>query len=352
MAPQGPASTTLPLRRRERVELLSLVMPIYNEAQIVPRLRQCITEFAASLSCALEVVLVNDGSSDGTLAALYEWAQADPRVRIVALARNFGHQAASTAGLDLARGDAVVLMDADLQDPLETVHEMIAKYLEGYDVVYGQRRARAGETRFKVWSAWAFYRLLALLASSDFPADTGDFRLISRRCLEAMKSLREQHRFLRGMCSWVGFAQTGVLYDRRARAAGETKFPLRKMMRFAFDAIFSFSQVPLRLSLYLGLSIAALGLGYSVYGIFRFLMWGDNVRGWTSLFILLALTNGAVLISNGIMGEYLGRVFAQVKNRPLYVVADTFCSAPVPGQSLPGPQDSFADQPHPPGSPA
>jgi dolichol-phosphate mannosyltransferase len=309
------------LQSRGSPALLSLVIPLYNEHELVPILRARMEQFLSTLSCAVEVVLVNDGSSDRTLDLLMDWAAADSRVRVLALARNFGHQIAATAGLDHAAGDAVVLIDADLQDPLEVIHQMLVKYREGYDVVYGQRLHRAGETCFKRMTAWAFYRLMRALVHPDLPTDTGDFRLISRRCLDALHTMREQHRFLRGMVAWVGFAQTAVRYDRAPRAAGTTKYTLRKMIRFAWTAMMSFSSLPLRVSFYAGTGVAAFGCLWGGYSVMRHFVYGDTVPGWTSLMLLNCLIGGMILISNTILGCYLGQVYEEVKGRPMYIVS-------------------------------
>ncbi|MGO9112921.1 MAG: glycosyltransferase family 2 protein [Thermoguttaceae bacterium] len=309
------------LKRRGFPQLLSLVIPLYNEHELVPILRAQLDDFLAELPCPVEVVLVNDGSSDRTLDQLMDWAATDTRIKVLGLARNFGHQIAATAGLDSASGDAVVLMDADLQDPLEVVHGMLAKYCEGYDVVYGQRNRRVGETQFKRITAWAFYRLMRAFVHPDLPADTGDFRLLSRRCLDSLQTMRERHRFLRGMVAWVGFAQTAIHYDRAPRAAGTTKYTLRKMLRFAWTAMVSFSSLPLRASFYAGCAIAILGLSWGGYSVMRYVVYGDNLPGWTSQMVVTCLIGAAILVSNAILGSYVGQIFEEIKERPLYIVS-------------------------------
>lgn len=302
--------------------LLSIVLPAYNEEDVVASLRQRLTAFLQAQPIPIEIIIVDDGSRDGTLRLLLDWAAADRRIKVLGLARNFGHQAALTAGLDAARGEAVVAMDFDLQDPPEVIPEMLAQYQLGYDVIYGRRISREGETGFKRITAWAFYRLMRLLVHPDLPADTGDFRFVSRRCLDAVKQMRETHRFLRGMFAWVGFAQTAVPYQRSARAAGRTKFSLGKMLRFAFTAAISFSPLPLRLGLILGFLVAAFGAGYGLFAFFgRLFGWYEPARGWASLVVLVSLIGGAILISNGILGEYVGRIFEQSKDRPLYIIS-------------------------------
>lgn len=309
------------LEQRARPSLLSFVIPCYNEEDVLPLLREDLARFLPTLGLKVEVILVDDGSSDKTLPYLLDWAAKDPAVKVLVLARNFGHQNASTAGLNAAQGAAVILLDADLQDPLDVVHEMIARYCEGYDVVYGQRLSREGEGWFKLFTAWLFYRLMRTFIHSNLPPDTGDFRLISRRCLDAVCSMHEIHRFLRGMVAWVGFLQISVKYHRKPRAAGSTKYTLWKMLRFASNAILSFTPLPLRISLVGGLLIALGGLLYAAYTVYRTLMYHDTVHGWSSQIIFTCVLGGAVLISNGILGEYIGRCFEELKGRPLYIVA-------------------------------
>jgi dolichol-phosphate mannosyltransferase len=279
-----------------------------------------------------EVVFVDDGSHDRTPAALNELAAAEPRYKVISFSRNFGHQAAITAGMDRAEGDAVVIMDADLQDPPEVVTEMMQKWREGYDVVYGQRSVRHGESIFKRATAAAFYRLLRMLIQIEIPLDTGDFRLMSRKVILSMRALREQHRFVRAMVSWVGFKQTAVQYERPERFAGETKYPLRKMMRFAIDGITSFSIVPLRMATWLGLFsglVAIVTSGWALYAAIA----GETVPGWATIMIAVALAASAQLIMTGILGEYIGRIYEEVKRRPLYVVGDTQNLPPADGTS-------------------
>jgi polyisoprenyl-phosphate glycosyltransferase len=309
------------LQPRGYPSLISIVIPIYNEEQSLPFLRERLTGLANDLPCAVEIVLVNDGSSDGSIDLLVKWAEADGRVKVFNLARNFGHQMAATAGLDQATGQAVVLMDADLQDPPEVILDMLEEYRRGYDVIYGRRSSRAGETRFKRLSAWLFYRTIRLLVHSDLPADVGDFRLVSRGCLDAVCSMRETHRFLRGMIAWVGFPQTAVSYARDRRVAGKTAYPLRKMLWLAWTAAFSFSPTPLRLSFVLGFLIAAIGMLQAVNAVVRSFLGLYVVPGWSSQIVVTCLIGGVILISIGMLGEYVGRIFEAVKERPLYVIA-------------------------------
>jgi dolichol-phosphate mannosyltransferase len=305
---------------RAAPSLLSIVIPIYNEAEALPYLVPRLKGLLASLPVPAEVLFVNDGSSDRSLDTLVEEAAVDARFRVLALARNFGHQVAATAGLDHARGDAVALMDADLQDPPELLHEMLAEYGKGYDVVYAQRVSREGETPLKRFTAWAFYRLMRALIHRDLPVDTGDYRLISRQCLDALKSMRELHRFLRGMVAWLGFAQTAVPFRRPARVAGSTKYPFRKMLLLAWNAALSFSPLPLRLSLWLGFLLTGLGMAYGAYAFGRSVMGYYVVPGWTSSIVVSCLIGGAVMTGIGILGEYVGRIFEEIKGRPLYVL--------------------------------
>jgi dolichol-phosphate mannosyltransferase len=310
------------LAPREYPAAVSIVIPVYNEAEVLPLLRDRLSAFMDRLGTLVELILVNDGSSDHTVDALHTWVEEDARVTLLNLARNFGHQAAVTAGLDHATGDAIVVMDADLQDPPEVIHQMLAEYCRGYDVVYGKRIARKGETWFKRWTAWAFYRVMRSMIHPGLPEDVGDFRLISRRCLDAVAGMRETHRFLRGMISWAGFPQTAVTYARDARAAGVTKYPMWKMLKFAWTAAVSFSPLPLRLSFGLGVLLALVGGAQAVNGLVQYALGLYIVPGWTSLMVVVCLIGSAILISIGVLGEYVGRIFEESKGRPLYIVAD------------------------------
>jgi dolichol-phosphate mannosyltransferase len=297
---------------------------MYNEEETVPLLRRALESFATEVSCQTEVVLVNDGSRDATIELLIEWARADERIKVIHLSRNFGHQIAATAGLDRASGDAVVLIDADLQDPLAVVHEMIKRYCEGYDVAYGQRKTRIGESWIKLATAWLFYRSMRLLVYKDLPLDAGDFRLISRPCLNGLLRMRETHRFLRGMTAWVGYPQIAIPYSRAARAAGETKYPMRKMLSFAWTAATSFSTVPLRLSFATAFAAALLSLEEGIRALLAHIFGWYTISGWTSTTILLSGIGAALLFSVGILGEYVGKIYEQGKHRPLYLAARTF----------------------------
>jgi polyisoprenyl-phosphate glycosyltransferase len=325
-----PAQTHHLLKRRDSPHLLSIVVTAYNEEEGIPFLRKRLSSFADTLPCPTEIIVVNDGSSDDTLGSLLTWVELDSRVRILNLARNFGHQAAATAGLDQAAGDAIVLMDADLQDPPEVIAAMLDKYREGYDVVYGRRVSRAGETIFKRASAWAFYRLMRLLIHPDLPSDVGDFRLVSRACLDALLAMRETHRFLRGMVAWVGFAQTDVPFARDIRVAGETKYPLSKMVRFAWTAAVSFSPTPLRISFGLGILVALAGVLEAANAVVRTILGLYVVAGWSSMIVVTCLIGGSILVSIGLLGEYVGRIFEASKDRPLYIIASNLTRTDLP----------------------
>lgn len=304
---------------------LAIVAPCYNEAGGLPEFVRRVKAVCAQLGCTHEIILVNDGSRDGTLSVALDLASRDPVIRVVNLLRNFGHQAAVTAGLDLAGGEAVVLIDSDLQDPPEVILEMVAAWRAGADVAYGQRRSREGETAFKLFTAQFFYRLLRALTKSDIPADTGDFRLMDRRVVDVLRSMREPHRFIRGMVSWVGGQQVAVPYDRKPRFAGETKYPFGKMFAFAVDAITSFSIVPLRLVTWLALTVIALtvvaGVGVVVVKLFNPHYF---IPGYPSIIITIVFFGGVQLLALGIIGEYLGRMYEASKARPLYIVEQVY----------------------------
>ena len=309
---------------------LSIVLPIYNEEPVIPELSKRLAALLQRIELEVEVVFVDDGSRDRSFEMLRELARTIPNYRVLSFSRNFGHQAAITAGVDYASGEGVVVMDADLQDPPEVVLEMVARWQEGYDVVYARRRSREGESWFKLITAKLFYRIFASMVPIDVPLDTGDFRLMSRRVVRELRELRETHRFVRGIVSWVGFKQIAVLYDRPARFAGETKYPLLKMVRFAIDGITSFSVTPLRLSTYVGFATGVFGFGVGVWATLRKLVYHDTVQGWTALVVLISVVSSVQFLMIGIVGEYVGRVYEQVKQRPIYIVADTVNTAHKP----------------------
>jgi dolichol-phosphate mannosyltransferase len=305
--------------------VLSIVVPLYNEQGNVAALLDRVRSVAEGLPGrpSFEIVLVNDGSTDATAASVRAAMTQLPNVVFIELSRNFGHQVAATAGLDFATGDAVVLMDGDLQDPPELIEAFLEKWREGFDVVYAIRRTRKGESRFKIWTAGLFYRTIRRMTKVSIPVDTGDFRLMSRRVVDALHRSPERHRFLRGMVSWVGYNQTGIEYDRDARLSGETKYPLTKMLRFAVDGITSFSDVPLRFASYFGFTVSAVAFAYALIVVVAKLLRVNPpayTQGWASTIVAVVFLGGVQLISLGILGEYLGRIYEQVKGRPLYLV--------------------------------
>ncbi len=309
----------------ERPEL-SVIIPIFNEAAVIDELRRRLGEAMDQLEKSVrswEVIFIDDGSKDASLQKLREMALAEPRFKVISFARNFGHQLAITAGVDMAEGDAVVVMDADLQDPPEVVGGMLQYWREGYDVVYAVRRSRAGETIFKRLTAAVFYRFLRwMLGGVSIPVDAGDFRLMSRPVVLTLRALRERHRFVRGMVAWVGFKQTPIYYDREARFAGETKYPFSKMARFAVDAITSFSILPLRFASWLGVGAALVAIVYALFVVYVKVFLGGVVQGWTTIMIAVALGTSAQLFMTGILGEYVGRIYEEIKRRPLYITAE------------------------------
>jgi dolichol-phosphate mannosyltransferase len=304
-------------------KLLSVVIPCYNEEEVIAETIRQLEVFCSELvNLNVELIFVDDGSRDRTREMLRGYAQEYSRIKLIGFARNFGHQIAVTAGIDAACGDAVVLIDADLQDPPEVIHEMIAKWREGYDVVYGTRTERRGESVFKRATARGFYRLLNRLSDVPIPIDTGDFRLMSRNVVDTLRAMPERDRFVRGMVSWVGFKQIALPYKRAKRFAGESKYPLRKMLRFATDGILSFSTKPLQMSVTLGMLSASLALIGIVYAFYLRLFTNTWVEGWTALMIAVLFLGGVQLICVGILGEYVGRIYNEVKSRPLYVVQE------------------------------
>jgi dolichol-phosphate mannosyltransferase len=301
--------------------LLSLVIPIFNEEETIPELdrRLRVLLAAPSIGNDWEVVFVDDGSRDRSRELLLGLAEREPRYKVLGFSRNFGHQMAITAGVDRASGRAVVVMDADLQDPPEVVAEMLDRFRDGYDVVYAVRKKRHGETFFKRFTAAFFYRFMRTMTGVNIPVDTGDFRLMSRAVVQVLSALRERHRFVRGLVAWVGFRQTAVYYDRDARFAGETKYPLKKMIRFALDAITSFSVLPLRMATWLGIIAGLIAVGTGIWSlIVRFL--SGTVPGWTTIMMAVAFGSSAQLLMTGVLGEYVGRIYEEIKRRPLYIV--------------------------------
>lgn len=299
---------------------VSVIVPVFNEEAVLPETYRQLTAVMAALGEPYELLFVNDGSHDGSGAILEELAKKDRRVRVIHFSRNFGHQAAITAGMDYARGEAVVVIDADLQDPPEVIVEMVRKWREGYEVVYGKRTKREGETFFKRFTASLFYRLLQKVTNVDIPLDTGDFRLLDRKVVEVMRLLREKNRFVRGLVSWVGFRQAALPYTRKKRFAGETKYPLRKMLRLAWDGITSFSDKPLKAASYIGFLLSGLSFVYLLVILIGKLLGKSTVPGWASIVVINLFFNGVILIILGVMGEYIGRIYDEAKGRPLYIV--------------------------------
>ena len=301
----------------------SIVAPVFNEVGNVAELPRRVKTTMLEAGEEWELILVDDGSTDSSTEKIRELAEQDKHVRPVIFARNFGHQIAATAGLDYSRGQAVVMIDSDLQDPPEVIKDLIAKWREGFEVVYAVRAEREGETWFKLFTARLFYRLIYRITDVDIPMDTGDFRLLDRKVVQVLNQMRERHRFLRGLSVWVGFKQTGVDYKRAARFSGETKYPLKKMVKFAWDAITSFSYFPLQVAMYLGFMSAGLSiLAIPLVAVLRLTTAGHELTGQATTLIAVLFLGGVQLISLGILGEYIGRLFDQAKGRPLYIVRE------------------------------
>lgn len=302
----------------------SLVIPVFNEEAVLPVLLPQLDDLLSKLDGPAELIFVDDGSRDAGLDFLRWHAHRDPRYRIVELSRNFGHQAAITAGMDYSRGAAVIIMDADLQDPPPVVLEMIAKWQEGYDIVYAKRAARESESRFKRATAWLFYRLLRKLTEIEIPEDVGDFRLVDRSAVASFRNMRERDRFVRGMFAWMGYRQASITFVRAERAAGRTKYGFGKMLRLALDGIFGFSDVPLRMILWIGITVSAMAMAYGLYAIALKLSQDHVTAGWASTITTIAFLSGVNMVMTGVIGLYVGRIHREVKARPLYLVRDTF----------------------------
>lgn len=305
---------------REARRSLCVVVPCFDEAEVLPLLHRRLVAALATIDADWSILYVDDGSRDATRALVESLAASDPRVGLVALARNFGKEAAMTAGLDHADADAVVVVDADLQDPPELIATFWRHFLDGHDVVYGVRRSRAGESWPKRATANAFYRVIGRLSRTPIPADTGDFRLLSRRANLALRALRERHRFMKGLFGWIGYRQLGVPYDREPRAAGTTKWNYWRLWNFALEGITSFSAAPLKLATYVGLLTSLLAFAYGVVVIVRTLLYGDPVAGYPSLMVVILFLGGLQLMALGLIGEYLGRLYEEGKQRPLYLL--------------------------------
>jgi polyisoprenyl-phosphate glycosyltransferase len=306
----------------------SIVVPVYNEEEVIHETYRRLTEVMRSTGEAYELLFVNDGSRDRTDEIIKAYSQKDESVILLDFSRNFGHQIAITAGMDYSRGKAVVVIDADLQDPPELILEMIKKWKQGYDVVYAKRTKRKGETVFKKQTAKMFYRFLHSLTDIDIPLDTGDFRLLDRRVCDQMNSLHEKNRFVRGLVSWVGFKQIAVEYERDERLAGESKYPLKKMLKLSMDGITSFSYKPLKLASYAGVTLSGIGFIYLFVVLYLKLFTNSTITGWSSLIVIQLFFSGITLFILGMIGEYIGRIYDETKQRPLYIVRDVYQKIP------------------------
>ena len=300
--------------------IYSVVIPAYNEEEVITESYRRIKAVMESMGESYEMIYVNDGSRDRTAYLIAELIQTDFHVKLINLSRNFGHMPAITAGMEYAKGEAIIIIDADLQDPPEVLPGMAALWKEGYDVVYGKRKERHGETFFKEWSARLFYRFINSMVPIDLPVDTGEFRLMDRKVCDAVNRLTEKHRYMRGLVSWVGFRQIAYEYVRVERFAGTTKYPLKKMLSFAMDAITAFSYKPLKLATTLGFLISFCSFVYMIIIVWQRLFTDTTITGWASTIGLILFTQGIVLMILGLMGEYIGRIFEELKNRPVYIV--------------------------------
>jgi len=303
-------------------KMYSLVIPLYNEEEVIHECIKRVTNVMHNNEFDYEIIFVNDGSSDSTEEIVKQYCDKDKHLKLISFSRNFGHQTAISAGMDNAEGDAIIVMDADLQDPPEVVLKLIEKYEEGYDVVYAIRSKRKGESFFKKISVKMFYRFLKNMCEVDIPVDTGDFRLISRQVCDVLKGLTERNRYVRGLVSWVGFKQTGIYYEREERYAGKTKYPLKKMLKLSVDGITSFSTKPLKLTKWIGIFMAAVGFIYAIIVIIQKLVGIQMQTGWASTMVTILLIGGIQLIMLGITGEYIARIFDESKNRPLYIIKE------------------------------
>ncbi len=300
----------------------SIVVPAYNEELVITESYKRLTNILNSLNDSYELIFINDGSRDKTAQIIFELTQKDTRVKLINFSRNFGHQAAITAGMDYAKGKAIIIIDADLQDPPEVMLEMVKLWKDGYEVVYGKRNKRKGETIFKKATAKMYYRFLKQMTNVDIPVDTGDFRLIDRKVCDAMKTLHEKNRYVRGLVSWVGFKQTFVEYAREERFAGETKYPFKKMIKLALDGITAFSYKPLKFATTLGFVISVFSFVYLLIIIYLKFFTASTVTGWASTVSIILLSQGIILMILGLMGEYIGRIYEEIKDRPIYIVSE------------------------------
>jgi len=298
----------------------SIVVPVFNEENVLNEFYKRLTITMNKLEESYEIIFVNDGSTDTSLKIMMKFHSYDKRVKIIDFSRNFGHQIAITAGIDYASGEAIVTIDADLQDPPKVIPELIKKWKESYDVVYGVRKKREGESFFKKVTASIFYKLLNRITDINIPLDSGDFRLIDRKVANNLKKIREKNRYIRGLTSWIGFKQIGVLYDREKRFAGYTKYPLRKMIKLGLDAIFSFTNLPLKIATYFGFLVVGLGFSYQIYILILKIFINVTIQSCASLIVAVLFLGGVQLICIGIIGEYIGRIGEEIKKRPLYVI--------------------------------
>jgi len=325
-----------PAVRRQR-ELLTVIVPVFNESAVLETFHERLCGVLDRLELRSQVLYVNDGSSDDSLSKLMALRVRDPRVGLINLSRNFGKEIAMAAGLDQAHGDAVVIIDADLQDPPELIVDFVAEWRAGYDVVYGQRAARDGETATKKATAYLFYRLIERISRVKIPVDTGDFRLLSKRAVEALRQLREQHRFMKGLFAWIGYPTKGVRYQRDPRFAGQTKFNYWKLWNFAIEGVTSFTIAPLKIATYMGLLVACGAFLYGVTIVYRTLAYGNPVAGYPSLMVVILFLGGVQLMGMGIIGEYLGRMFDETKRRPLYIIQDALAPQAAAAGATDGP---------------
>ncbi len=302
--------------------MISVVVPVYNEMEVLPDFHERISRVLDGLPLDTEIVYVNDGSEDDSLSMLNKIREQNGRVAIVDLSRNFGKEIAMTAGLHKAQGDAVVVIDADLQDPPELIPRLIDEWQKGYDVIYAKRARREGESAFKKLTAHLFYRLMRTIGQIKIPEDTGDYRLLSRRAVDALNTLSEQHRFMKGLFTWIGYRQKAVMYERDPRYAGESKWNYWHLWNFAIEGITSYSSAPLKLASYLGLLTALGAFSFGVFIVIRTLLYGDPVQGYPSMIVIILFLGGVQLMSIGVLGEYVGRIFTETKRRPLYFIND------------------------------
>jgi polyisoprenyl-phosphate glycosyltransferase len=314
---------------------LSIVVPVFNEELIIEELVRRMVAAAESITPSYEIIFVNDGSRDGSLLKLKAACAGSPTLHYIAFSRNFGHQIAITAGMDYAKGDAIVTIDGDLQDPPELIAEMYKEYQAGFKVIYAKRKERKGETFFKRFTAKSFYRILARMVSFEIPVDVGDFRMISRDVLEYLKQMKEYDKYLRGQIAWLGFKSTYVFFDRDERKFGKTNYPFKKMLRLAFNGITAFSDSPLKWATSLGFIVCGISFLIGVYALYSYFIGQNTVPGWASLIISVTFLGGVQLLSIGIIGEYIARIISNVRQRPLYVVDSTDAENPVDTQ---GPQ--------------